>query len=49
VTSSHLPGALGGSEPYADDLRIQVIPAVGHLLAEEYPQAVATAVSAFLR
>jgi pimeloyl-ACP methyl ester carboxylesterase len=41
--------ALGGSEPYADDLRIQVIPAAGHLLAEECPQAVATAVSAFLR
>ena len=40
---------LGGSEPYASDLRIQVIPAAGHLLAEECPQTVAAAVSAFLR
>lgn len=41
--------ALGGSEPYADDLRIQVIPAAGHLLAEECPQVIADAACAFLR
>ena len=41
--------ALGGSGPYADDLRVQIIPAAGHLLAEECPQAVEAAVSAFLR
>jgi pimeloyl-ACP methyl ester carboxylesterase len=41
--------ALGGSGPYADDLRIQVIPGAGHLLAEECPQQVAAAVDAFLR
>jgi pimeloyl-ACP methyl ester carboxylesterase len=41
--------ALGDPQPYADDLRIQVIPAAGHLLAEECPQAVADAVRAFLR
>lgn len=40
---------LGGPRPYASDLRIQVIPAAGHLLAEECPQAIAAAVSAFLR
>lgn len=40
---------LGGPGPYASDLRIQVIPAAGHLLAEECPQAIAAAVSAFLR
>jgi pimeloyl-ACP methyl ester carboxylesterase len=41
--------SLGGSGPYADDLRIQVMPAAGHLLAEEYPQEVAAAARAFLR
>jgi pimeloyl-ACP methyl ester carboxylesterase len=41
--------ALGGSGPYADDLRIQVIPAAGHLLAEECPQTVAAAARAFLQ
>jgi pimeloyl-ACP methyl ester carboxylesterase len=41
--------ALGDPQPYADDLRIQVIPAAGPLLAEECPQAVADAVRAFLR
>lgn len=41
--------ALGGSGPYADDLRVQVIPAAGHLLAEERPETVAAAVRAFLR
>ncbi|MGH3210433.1 MAG: alpha/beta fold hydrolase [Trebonia sp.] len=41
--------ALGDPRPYADDLRIQVIPAAGHLLAEECPQAVADAVRAFLQ
>jgi pimeloyl-ACP methyl ester carboxylesterase len=40
--------ALGDPPPYADDLRIQVIPAAGHLLAEECPQVVADAVRAFL-
>jgi pimeloyl-ACP methyl ester carboxylesterase len=41
--------ALGGCRPYTDDLRIQVIPAGGHLLAEECPQAVAAAMRAFLQ
>lgn len=41
--------ALGGSGRYADDLRVQVIPGAGHLLAEECPRAVATAVRAFLQ
>jgi pimeloyl-ACP methyl ester carboxylesterase len=41
--------ALGDPQPYADDLRIQVIPAAGHLLAEECPQVVADAVRAFLQ
>jgi pimeloyl-ACP methyl ester carboxylesterase len=41
--------ALGGSPAYADDLRIQILPAAGHLLAEERPQEVAAAVGAFLR
>ena len=41
--------ALGGAETYADNLRIEVIPAAGHLLAEECPQTVAAAVRAFLR
>ena len=41
--------ALGRAGPYADDLRIEVIPGAGHLLAEECPQQVAAAVDAFLR
>jgi pimeloyl-ACP methyl ester carboxylesterase len=41
--------ALGGCARYADDLRIQVIPGAGHLLAEECPQTVAAAVRAFLQ
>jgi pimeloyl-ACP methyl ester carboxylesterase len=46
----YLPGrTLGGSGPYADNLRIQVIPAAGRLLAEECPQAVAAAAGAFLQ
>jgi len=40
---------LGGCGFYADDLRIQVMPAAGHLLAEECPQPVAAAVRAFLQ
>jgi pimeloyl-ACP methyl ester carboxylesterase len=40
---------LGGSAPYADDLRVQVIPAAGHLLAEECPEKVAAAARAFLQ
>jgi pimeloyl-ACP methyl ester carboxylesterase len=42
-------GALRRPGPYADDLRIQVIPGAGHLLAEECPQQVAAAADAFLR
>jgi pimeloyl-ACP methyl ester carboxylesterase len=41
--------ALGGSEPYADDLRVHVIPAAGRLLAEECPQVTADAALAFFR
>jgi pimeloyl-ACP methyl ester carboxylesterase len=41
--------ALGGSGPFADDLRVQVIPGAGHLLAEECPELVAAAAQAFLR
>jgi pimeloyl-ACP methyl ester carboxylesterase len=41
--------ALGGSGPFADDLRVQVIPGAGHLLAEERPELVAAAARAFLR
>lgn len=41
--------AVGGSGPYADDLRVQVIPAAGHLLAEECPEEVAAAARAFLQ
>ena len=40
---------LGGSGPYADNLRIQVIPAAGRLLAEECPRTVAAAAHAFLQ
>ena len=40
---------LGGSEPFCDDLRITLIPAAGHLLAEECPAVVADAARAFLR
>ena len=40
---------LGGSGPYADNLRIQVIAAAGRLLAEECPGIVAAAVHAFLQ
>ena len=39
--------ALGGSEPYADDLRVQVIPGAGRLLAEACPQVIADAALAF--
>ena len=39
--------SLGGAGPYADDLRAQVIPAAGHLLAEECPETVAAATCAF--
>ena len=39
--------ALGGFEPYADDLRVRVIPGVGRLLAEVCPQVVADAALAF--
>lgn len=39
--------ALGGSGPYADDLRVQVIPGAGRLLAEVCPQVVADAALAF--
>lgn len=41
--------ALGSSVPYADNLRIRVIPGAGHLLAEECPQTVAAAAGAFLQ
>lgn len=41
--------ALGGSGPYADSLRIEVIPAAGHLLAEECPQTVAAAACTFFQ
>ncbi len=41
--------SLGGSWPYADDLRVQVIPTAGHLLAEECPETVAAATCAFLQ
>jgi pimeloyl-ACP methyl ester carboxylesterase len=41
--------ALGGSGPYADDLRVQVIPAAGHLLAEECPEKVAAAAGTFFQ
>jgi pimeloyl-ACP methyl ester carboxylesterase len=40
--------SLGGSGPYADDLRVQVVPDAGHLLAEECPETVAAAALAFL-
>jgi pimeloyl-ACP methyl ester carboxylesterase len=40
--------ALGGSEPYADDLRVHVIPRAGRLLAEVCPQVIADAALAFL-
>lgn len=40
---------LGGAGPYADDLSVRVIPAAGHLLAEECPEVVADAARAFLR
>ena len=41
--------ALVTAQPYADDLRIQVIPGAGHLLAEECPHTVATATRGFLQ
>jgi pimeloyl-ACP methyl ester carboxylesterase len=41
--------SLGGSGPYANDLRVQVIPGAGHLLAEECPETVAAATRAFLQ
>jgi pimeloyl-ACP methyl ester carboxylesterase len=39
--------ALGGSGPYADDLRVHVIPAAGRLLAEVCPEVIADAALAF--
>jgi pimeloyl-ACP methyl ester carboxylesterase len=42
-------GALGGYRPYADDLRVQVIPAAGRLLAEECPDKVAAAAHSFFQ
>jgi hypothetical protein len=39
--------ALGGFEPYADDLRVPVIPGAGRLLAEVCPQVIADAALAF--
>ena len=41
--------ALGGSEPYADDLRVNVIPGAGRLLAEACPQVIADAALAFFQ
>jgi len=41
--------SLGGSGPYAHDLRVQVVPDAGHLLAEECPETVAAAARAFLQ
>ena len=41
--------SLGGFGPYADDVRVQVIPTAGHLLAEECPETVAVATRAFLQ
>jgi pimeloyl-ACP methyl ester carboxylesterase len=40
---------LDGSAPYADNLRIQVIPEAGRLLAEQCPGTVAAAAHAFLQ
>jgi pimeloyl-ACP methyl ester carboxylesterase len=42
------PSELGGYEPYADDLRVELVTGAGHFLAEERPQFVAeTAVRFF--
>lgn len=45
VVGSHDPVANGalldGWEPYADDMTVEVLPAVGHFVPEEAPQAVA--------
>jgi pimeloyl-ACP methyl ester carboxylesterase len=35
------PAELGGYEPYADDLRIELIADAGHFLHEERPQLIA--------
>jgi pimeloyl-ACP methyl ester carboxylesterase len=42
------PRTLGGSAPYSDNLRVQVVPGAGRLLAEECPTTVAAAAHAFL-
>jgi pimeloyl-ACP methyl ester carboxylesterase len=39
---------LAGWEPYADDMRLEVLPSCGHFVPEEQPAAVAAAVRALL-
>lgn len=42
------PKCLAGYEPYADDLRLQLIAGAGHALPEERPAAVSASIRAFL-
>jgi hypothetical protein len=44
-----VPAALGGYEPYADDLRVGLIADAGHFLHEERPQLIAETALRFFR
>lgn len=41
------PAELGGYEPYADDLRVELVTSAGHFLPEERPRLVADTVARF--
>jgi pimeloyl-ACP methyl ester carboxylesterase len=41
------PGELGGHEPYADNLRVELVTDAGHFLPEERPQLVADSAVGF--
>ena len=41
------PGELGGYEPYADDLRVELVAGAGHFLHEERPRLVAERATTF--
>jgi pimeloyl-ACP methyl ester carboxylesterase len=42
-----VPSMLAGSEPYADDLTVRLVPGAGHYLPQERPEEVAEAVRTF--
>ncbi len=42
------PGAVGGFEPYADDMRLELVEDVGHYIADEQPELVLERAREFL-